>query len=123
MPFFGSLGRLIVGSGGPYVITETEVIAPGSIMKFLKGKMYNRCRRAHILFSAAMHGLHFQRFMTDEGIDERTKRHLKKWALADDNSEVPNDLQMLVRKHELYCDDTLMQCRTWENCSILVNVL
>ena len=107
MSFFGSVGRLIEGSGGPFVMTETEVIAPGSMIKFLKGKMYNRCRRAHILFSAAMHGLHFQRFLTDEGLDEVTQMNLKKWALSEDNSDIPDDLQELVRKYEMYCEDTL----------------
>ena len=28
-----------------------------SINKFLRGKVYNRCRRGHILLSAAIHGL------------------------------------------------------------------
>ena len=44
MSYFSSLGRIIEGSGGPYVLTEMEVVAPGSLNKFLKGKMYNGCR-------------------------------------------------------------------------------
>ena len=55
MSYFSSLGRIIEGSGGPYVLTEMEAVAPGSLNKFLKGKMYNRCRRVHILFSTALH--------------------------------------------------------------------
>ena len=34
MSYFGSLGRIIEGSGGPYVLTEVEVVAPGSLNKF-----------------------------------------------------------------------------------------
>ena len=42
---FSALGKLIEGSGGPCVLSEAGVISAGSINKFLKGKMYNRCRR------------------------------------------------------------------------------
>ena len=33
-------GRLIEGSGGPFVLSEGKIIAPGSIVRFLKGKPY-----------------------------------------------------------------------------------
>ena len=39
---FSSLGKLIEGSGGPYLLTEANVVAIGSMKRFLKGKMYNR---------------------------------------------------------------------------------
>ena len=112
MSFFGALGRLIEGSGGPYVMTEEDVIAPGSLNKFLKGKQYNRCRRAHILFATAMHSLHFERFVAEEGLTESTKTMLKTWALSDDmHQNIPDDLQLLVTKYFLYCDDTLSGAR------------
>ena len=41
--YISSLGRIIKGSGGPYVLTEVEAVAPGSLNKFLNGKMYNCC--------------------------------------------------------------------------------
>ena len=43
--FFSSIGRIIKGSGGPYVLSERDMVAMGSMNKFLKGKMHNRCRR------------------------------------------------------------------------------
>ena len=58
MSYFSSLGRITEGSGGPYVLTEMEAVAPGSLNKFLK--VYNRCRRVHTLFSTALHALQFQ---------------------------------------------------------------
>ena len=66
MSYFSSLGQIIEGSGGPYVLTEVEAVAPGSLNKVLKGKMYNRCRRVQILCSTDLHALHLQTFMQDE---------------------------------------------------------
>ena len=107
LSFFGSLGKLIEGSGGPFVLSEQDIIAPGSMMKFLKGKMYNRCRRAHILLSTALHGLHFERFLLDEGLDDATKKLLKDWATSPDNTVIPDDLQLLATKYSFYCKETL----------------
>ena len=109
MSFFGSLGKFIEGSrsGGPFVLSEQDIIASGSMTKFLKGKMYNRCRRAHILLYGALHGLHFQRFGTEEGLDDDSKSMLKKWAKSKDNADIPDVLQLLATKYAAYCDETL----------------
>ena len=42
LAYFGVLGYLLDGSGGPQLLTETEVLAPGSLNGFLLGKHYNR---------------------------------------------------------------------------------
>ena len=42
MAYFGVLGYFLDGSGGPEILTETEVLMPGSMNGFLKGKHYNR---------------------------------------------------------------------------------
>ena len=47
---FSALGKIIEGSGAPYILGEAGVVAMGSLNRFLKGKNYNRCRRAHILW-------------------------------------------------------------------------
>ena len=60
---YSAIGKLIEGSGGPYLLRESGVIASGSMNRFLKGKMYNRCRSGHIILSTASHGLHFQSFL------------------------------------------------------------
>ena len=62
MSFFKALGKFILDSGGPYVLTETGALAPGSFQGFLMGKHYNRCKRIHPIFSAALEILHFQEF-------------------------------------------------------------
>ena len=33
--FFSSIGRMIKGSGGPYVLSERDIVAMGSMNKFL----------------------------------------------------------------------------------------
>ena len=47
--------------------------------KFLKGKMYNQCKRGHTL-SIAMQGLHLERFIEDIGIGEEAINNLQQWA-------------------------------------------
>ena len=56
-------------SGDPYLIIESGVVTPGSMNRFLKGKMYSCCRKGHILLSTALHGLHFQPFIMDADTD------------------------------------------------------
>ena len=66
---YSAIGKLIEGSAGPYLLIEFGVITPGSMNRFLKGKMYNRFRRGHIILSTALHGLHFQSFPMDTPLD------------------------------------------------------
>ena len=100
MSYFSSPGRIIEGSGGPYVLTEIEPVAPGSLNIFLKGKMYNRCRRVHILFSTALHALHFQIFMQDKVFSDELKDDLRKW--VSDNDIIPESLDMIALKYGMY---------------------
>ena len=62
LSFFSSLGKFIEGSGGPYILSECDIVAMGSMNKFLKGKMYNRCGRRNMVLAVSMEGLHFERF-------------------------------------------------------------
>ena len=62
---FSSVRKIIEGSGGPYVLSEAKIVAPGSINQFLKGKMYNRCKRTHTLLAIAFRGLHVAKFIED----------------------------------------------------------
>ena len=48
---FSAIGKLIEGYGGPYLRIESGVITPGSMNRFLKENMRNRCRRVHIISS------------------------------------------------------------------------
>ena len=42
LAYFGVLGRFINSSGGPEILTEIDVLAPGSLSGFLSGRHYNR---------------------------------------------------------------------------------
>ena len=106
MSHFSSLGRIIEGSGGPYVLMEMEAVAPGSLNKFIKDKMYNHCRRVHILLSIALHALHFQTFMQDNEFSDELKDELRK-SVSDDNDVIPESLDMITLKYGMYCEDTM----------------
>ena len=50
-------------SGGPYILTESGILASGSMNAFIKRKHYNRCKRIHILFAAALQLLKLREFV------------------------------------------------------------
>jgi hypothetical protein len=54
LAFYGALGSYIDGSWIEYILTESGVLAEGSVMGFLKGKFYNRCARLHELVATVM---------------------------------------------------------------------
>ena len=85
-----------------------NIIADGSIKKFLKGKSYNRCRRGNLLLAIAMHGLRLEIFIEDMNIPSTNfLQGLENWAVAEDISEVPSNLQYMVTKYNLYLEETL----------------
>ena len=79
MAFFSSLGKIIEDSGGPYILSESSVVAMGSMNKSLRGKVYNRCHRGHILLSAAIHGVHLEQFSEQNDIHENFINELESW--------------------------------------------
>ena len=60
LAYSGALGHILDGSGGPYILTENDVLAPGSLNGFISGKHFNRCKRLHPM-------LHFESFLTEHG--------------------------------------------------------
>ena len=101
---FSAIGKLIERSGGPYLLIESGVIAPGSMNRFLKGKMYNHCRRGHKILSTALHGLHFQFFQMDTHTDIDFTDELKVWLEA--NSDQLPSLMELSNQYQKYVHDT-----------------
>lgn len=63
MAFFKALGKIISDSGGPAILTNSEVLAPGSLNGFLTGKHFNRCKRLHPILALALEILHFTSFL------------------------------------------------------------
>ena len=81
---FSSLRKLIEPSGGPYILGESCIISIGSIKKFLKGKMFSRCRCGHLLLSGALHRLHFKKNFVDINVGSSIMTELTEWSDKDD---------------------------------------
>ena len=108
LSFFSSLGRIIEGSGGRYVLSVSSIIAMRSMNKFLKGKMYNRCRRDNILLSNAMHGLHFQKFFENNSIqNDDIVSELEDWATNETEANPSDELNLLVEKYQVFLENTM----------------
>ena len=60
MTFFKALRKLISDSECHVALTDTEVLATGSLNGFLSGKNFSRCKRLIELLSLAMEVLHFR---------------------------------------------------------------
>ena len=67
LAYFNAIGKYINESGGPFILTESGVLAPGSLNGFIKGKQYNRCKRLHTLLVAALEILRIEEFLGSDG--------------------------------------------------------
>ena len=112
LAYLGCLGSFKDGSCGPNIVTDSGILASGSLRGFLQGKHYNRCKRIHPLFAPAMTKLHFKAFLDTRGplseaeqkVIEGVSTGFSKEALEDlENSEEHYDLMC---EYESYCDDT-----------------
>ena len=65
MCFFRAIGKAIAESGGPAMLTDSGVLAPGSLRGFVEWLSYNRCKRLHPMLALALETLLFRRFMMD----------------------------------------------------------
>ncbi|KAJ8031889.1 hypothetical protein HOLleu_25241 [Holothuria leucospilota] len=54
LAFYGAIGTYINESGVEHLLTESGVLAEGSLMGFIRGKYYNRCVRIHDILALAM---------------------------------------------------------------------
>jgi len=106
---YSSIGRIIEGSGGPYILSESSAIATGSLPKFLKGKMHYRCRHIHTLLSVAFHGLHMQQFIleTFENSYQEIMNALEEWNHLK-QLEIKNaTLLKFIDQYKIFKDKTL----------------
>ena len=69
--FFSSLGKFLEGSGGPYILSECNIVAMGSMDKFLGGNMYNQCRRRNMILAVSMEGLHLEKILNENYFDDK----------------------------------------------------
>ena len=62
LAIYGALGTMINESGRDYILSESGILAKGSLMGFLRGTFYNRCTRIHEIFATALENLLFEKF-------------------------------------------------------------
>ena len=113
LAYFGCLGNFVDGSGGPNILTESGVLAPGSLRGFLLGKHYNRCKRLHPLLACAFQSLHFNAFLEMYGPLSEEFRHmlheinLNPSPLVLEAFEKSPQYTKLMTDYQTYCDKTL----------------
>jgi hypothetical protein len=113
MAYFKALGYFLDGLGGPEVLTERGILAPGSIYRFLKGKQFNRCSRLHQILMASFQTLHVGQFLMEDGI--QTEQLIKTMATLTDNSS--SDARTTVEKSPEY-DDIMSRYERFEQLTL-----
>ncbi len=110
-----AIGKLIDESGGPYVLTESGVLAEGSLRGFIGGTNHARCKRVHQLFSAVLGALHFELFLQSSSqrnpqkwVDEITtwnaeSLHNKSYLTTNHFSD---ELQLMLSSYDEFCNAT-----------------
>ena len=63
LAYFNAIGKYIAESGCPYILTVSGVLASSLMNGFLRGKHYNRCKRIHLIFAAALLSLKLREFI------------------------------------------------------------
>ena len=64
MAFFHAIGKYIELSGGPEILSASEIISSDSLGGFISGTHFNRCKRIHPLLYAALMFLHMEEFLS-----------------------------------------------------------
>ena len=93
LAFYGVIGTFINENGAEYLLTESGILAEGSLMSFIRGKYYNRCVRIHDILALVMERKMYDTFMS-------TLTHEMKDAINDLLSNVPQD----CGTHEQYLE-------------------
>ena len=61
----GKSVKVISESGGPAMLTDSGILAQGSLRRFIECLSYNRCKRLHPMIALALETLLFRQFMKD----------------------------------------------------------
>ena len=106
MAYFGSRGYILESSGA------AELLFSGSVWGFLAGKHFNRCKRLHPLFSAAIQILHFKHFVELHGaMTEECSSLLKHFACNPTPESIDrllssDAINTLLVRYEKFCECT-----------------
>lgn len=66
MSAFKAIGKYIAESGLPDILTNSGLLACGSLNGYLTGKHFNRCKRIHPITAVAIEILHFKYFLVEK---------------------------------------------------------
>jgi len=64
LAFYGAIGTFINESGIEHLLTESGILAEGSLMGFIRGKLYNRCARVHEILAQVMERKLYESFLS-----------------------------------------------------------
>ena len=64
LAFYGTIGTFINESGAEYLLTESGMLAEGSLIGFIRGKYYNPCVRIHDINDLVMEREMYDTFMS-----------------------------------------------------------
>ncbi len=68
MSAFKAIGKYINECGLISIVTNAGMLASGSVVGFLTGKHFNRCKRIHPIVSAAVEILHFKFYLEEKNV-------------------------------------------------------
>ena len=62
LAFFKALGKFVDNNGLTNRMSNSEILASGSVTGFIQGKHFNRCKRLHPMVSLVIEILHLKSF-------------------------------------------------------------
>lgn len=63
LALFKGTGKFVDDCGLTSIMSNADMLAPGSVNGFVTGKHYNRCKRLHPIMSLAVEIMHFRSFL------------------------------------------------------------
>ena len=132
MSYFKGVGKFMAESGLPHILTESGVLAQGSLRGFLNGTNFNRNKRIHPLLAAALLKLHFKSFLKQEHtMDAENLKQLLLTIKIEPGDEstvtksLPSEIQELYEKYNSYRKLTLKgeHSATAQFCMIYVEMI
>lgn len=114
MSFFKAVGKYIDSSGIPEVLINCDLLAQGSLVGFLTGTNFNRCKNLHMIATTSFKKLHFAAFMKGtfpDDLDRELRTHEIHEMLAQSGKSLEGlrtkELEQLLTKYDQFCSDTM----------------
>ena len=109
MAFFHAIGKYIELSGGPEILSASEIISSDSLGGFISGTHFNRCKRIHPLLYAAF--LHMEEFLSVSKPEfDFSSTYLSilvnQLISGNDPKQLPPDFSELFLAYNDYVDET-----------------